>query len=162
MFELTDSMIIKALKNTVWYNDNDMALVLILIGAVCVFTGLIFFFTRNGRQKFGAGMTFLIFLIMGIMYVNNESFMKNSIDNGEWEVRTDIVDRVMQETDSDGDVSYFMVLDEYGRVSLDSYSEACQYYSGAEVYVVIIPKGNSFERTGVAYPADTYIYVGNH
>ena len=88
--------------------------------------------------------------------------MAKAINNGSWEVHTDIVDRVMESTDDDGDKDYYMVLKKYGRVSLDSYTEATQYYQGQKVYIIVVPKGNNYKDTGVSYPDDVYKYSGNH
>lgn len=161
MKQLTDATVEKALQNTAYMN-NDNTLMIIIMVAVIVFLGVILFFSRSTRQKIGAGVTLLVFLVLGFALINQQSAMAKAINNGSWEVHTDIVDRVMVSTDDDGDKDYYMVLKTYGRVSLDNYEEAIQYYSGQKVYIVVVLKGSEYEDTGVSYPADVYKYVGNH
>ena len=104
----------------------------------------------------------MLLLILSFAAMNQNGSMAKAINNGDWEVHTDIVDRVMVSTDDDGDKDYFMVLDTYGRVSLDGYADAIQYYSGQKVYIVVVPKGSTYKDTGVSYPTDTYKYIGSH
>ena len=160
MTRLTDSMIENALNDTVYMTENPWT-VTAIIGAVVLFLLLIFFKSNNARQKIASGLLVVMFIIMGILTIGQNSAIKNSIQNDEWIVVTDTVDRVMEKTEN-GHKSYFMVLEKYGRVSLDSYSEAIQYYAGAKVYVIVVPKGEEYKSVGVAYPKDTYIYIGNH
>ena len=158
--QLTDSMIERALQDTVYVTESPWTIIGIL-GAVVLFLLFIFFKSNNARQKICSGLLAVIFVIMGFVIIGRNSSGKNYIENGEWYVVTDTVDRVM-EAEKNGNLSYFMVLDKYGRVSLDSYSEAMQYYAGATVYVVVIPDGNGYKSTGVTYNTDDYVYVGNH
>ena len=161
MNQLTDSMIENALQNTAYMN-NDNTLMIIIMSVGAIFLGGIFLISKNTRQKIGAGGSLILLIVLSLTVINQNSSMAKEINNGNWEVHTDVVDRVMESTDDDGDKDYFMVLEKYGRVSLDSYYEATQYYSGAEVYVVVVKKGGSYKDTGVTYPTDTYYYVGNH
>ena len=161
MNQLTDAMIERALNNTVYMTESPW-IIIAIIGAVVLFLLFIFFKSNNARQKIGSGLLVVMFVVMGIGIIGKNASMKHSIQRGEWIVRTDIVDRVMEETHSNGNKDYFMVLKKYGRVSLDSYFDAMQYYPGAEVYVVVVPKDGEYERTGIAYPTDTYVYVGIH
>lgn len=161
MKQLTDSMIEKALNNTVYVTENPWTIIAIT-GAVILFLILIFFVSRNTRQKIASALLAVMLFIMCCVGVGKNADVETSIKNGEWIVRTDIVDRVMEETHRNGNKDYFMVLEKYGYVSLDSYSEAIQYYSGAKVYVVVVPKGGDYKSTGVTYPTDTYVYVGSH
>ena len=158
--QLTDSMIERALQDTVYVTESPWTIIGIL-GAVVVFLLFIFFASKNTRQKVCSGLLAVMFIIGGIVIISRNSTGKNYIENGEWYVVTDTVDRVM-ESEKNGRKSYFMVLDKYGRVSLDSYSEAIQYYAGATVYLVVIPDGGGYKSTGVAYNTDDYVYVGNH
>lgn len=160
MNRLTDSMIEDALNDTVYVTESPWTIIAI-IGGLVIFLLFIFFRANNARQKIISGLLAFFFIIGGIIMIDRNDSVKNLIDNGEWIVITDTVDRVMEET-KNGRKSYFMVLDNYGRVSLDNYSEAIQYYAGAEVYVVVVINGNEYKSTGVTYPTDTYIYVGNH
>ena len=157
---LTDSMIENVLNETVYVTESPWT-VIAIIGAVVLFLLFIFLKANNARQKILSGLLVIIFLIMGVGIIARNDSVKNAIDNDEWTVVTDTVDRVMEKTEN-GHKSYFMVLEKYGRVSLDNYSDAMQYYSGAKVYVVVVPKGGEYKSTGVTYPTDTYIYVGNH
>jgi hypothetical protein len=161
MKQLTDAMIEKALQNKAYMNDDNTLMIVIMVIAT-IFLGSIFFISRNTRQKIGAGGSLILLLILSFAVINQNGSMAKAINNGSWEVHTDIVDRVMESTDDDGDKDYFMVLKTYGRVSLDSYAEAMQYYSGQRVYIIVVPKGSGYKDTGVAYPTDVYTYVGSH
>ena len=161
MHELTDYMIAEDLKETV-YKSNENTLMIVIMIVATIVGGVIFLFTNSKRQKIASAGIVLLFLIFGVIIIGRNNFMKNAINNGKWEVQTDIVDRVMEQTDDDGDVSYFMVLKKYGRVSLDDYSEAIQYYAGAEIYIIVVPKGDEYKDTGVTYPIDYYYYKGSH
>lgn len=158
---LTDSMIENALQNTAFMN-NDNTLMIIIIIAATIFLGAIFLFSKSIRQKIGAGGTLALLLILCFVAINQNNSTANAINNGDWEVHTDIVDRVMESTDNDGNKDYFMVLKKYGRVSLDSYLEATKYYSGQRVYVVVVCKDDGYDDTGITYPTDIYKYVGAH
>ena len=160
MKQLTDSMIESSLQST--WDSGDNILMLVILFAIVIFLGIIFLFSKSTRQKIGAGGTIILFIILALATINQENAKTKAIKNGTWEVHTDVVDRVMVSTDDDGDKDYFMVLETYGRISLDSYTEASQYYTGQTVYIVVIPNGRSFEKTGIVYPTDAYIYVGNH
>ena len=119
-------------------------------------------FTRSTRQKIGSSVTSVFFIIMAVALLIQGNSIKRAINSGSWEVHTDVVDRVMESTDSDGDKDYFMVLENHGRVSLDDYNEASQYYSGQSVYIIVVPKGGGYKYAGVTYSTDDYVYVGNH
>ena len=161
MKKLTDSMIDAALQNTVWMKEDNTLIIVIMVVAVLLL-GTIFFFSKSTRQKIGAGGTLILFLVLGFVLINQNGSMKRAINNDSWEVHTDIVERVMESIDDDGDKDYFMVLKTYGRVSLDNYADAMQYYPGQTVYIVVVPKGSGYKDTGVSYPADVYKYVGDH
>ena len=161
MKQLTDSMIENALRNTAYMN-NDNTLMIIIMVVLTIFLGSIFFLSKSTRQKIGAGSTLVIFLVMGFALISQNNSMAKAINNGSWEVHTDIVDRVMESTDDDGDKDYFMVLKTYGCVSLDNYAETTQYYQGQKVYIVVVPKGSDYKSTGVSYPTDVYKYFGTH
>lgn len=160
MIELTDEMIIRDLNNTVFMsNENTFIIALMIISFVVL--GLMFFFSNNKRQKYSALLLLILFEIMGGIIIKNNNFMKNAINNDEWVVITDKVESVKEVTDDDGDTSYFMILEDIGRVSLDSYDEASQYSKNDEVYIVVVKKNGKNESTGVSYPSN-YRYVGNN
>ena len=161
MKQLTDTMIEKALQNTAYMgNDNTVAIIIMIVATIVL--GSIFFISQNTRQKLSAGGTLILLIVLSLALISKNGSMAKAINNGNWEVHTDIVDRVMETTDDDGDKDYYMVLKTYGRVSLDSYADAIQYYSGQKVYIVVVPKGSSYKDTGVTYPTDVYTYVGSH
>lgn len=160
MTQLTDTMIENALQNTA-YMGNDNTLVIIIMIVSTIVLGSIFFICKNTRQKISAGGTLILLIVLSLALINRNDSMEKAINNGNWEVHTDVVDRVMETTD-DGEKDYYMILKTYGRVSLDSYAEAIQYYAGQRVYIIVVPKGGGYKNTGVAYPADVYMYVGRH
>lgn len=161
MEELTDKMIENALENTVYMGNENTTIIIIMIVAALI-GGTVFFLSKSIRQKIGFGGTALLFVLMGFGIIHNNNSMARPIKDGEWEVETDIVERVMESTDDDGDNNYFMVLEEYGRVSLADRTEANQYYKGQEVYVIVVPTNNGYESVGVTFPTDTYSYIGEH
>ena len=109
MTQLTDSMIENALKNTAFMNDDNTIILIIMIVA-SLFLGTIFFLSKNTRQKIGTSGSLILLLVLGFSVINQNSFMKKAINNGNWEVHTDIVDQVMESTGDDGSVDYFMKL----------------------------------------------------
>ena len=158
--QLTDYMIERALQDTVYMNESPWTLNGIVSILVVVIVAL---FVKIKGTLYRIGCVFLAsaLIIGSIVYIDNKNNVKESITNGEWMVVTDTVDRVMEST-KNGNKDYFMVLEKYGRVSLESYSDAMQYYSGATVYVVVVPDGSLYKSTGITYSTDEYIYVGKH
>ncbi len=160
MNELTDKMITNELKDAAFMQNENTLIIVLMVGFLIVL-GAIFIFSKNERQKFASLGILILFEILGFMVIGNNNFMKNAVNNGEWIVITDTVERVMESTDDDGDTSYFMVLEKTGRASLDSSYEASRYSTGDEVYVVVVMKNGEYKRTGVVYPS-TYYYTGSH
>lgn len=160
--QITDSMIEKALHNTAWMKGSDTKTIIIIMVAVTIFLGCILFISNNAKRKMAAGGTLALLLVLGIAVIYQDTSMAKAINEGKWEVHTDVVERVMESTDDSGDKDYFMVLQRYGRVSLDSYAEATLYYSGQEVYIVVVRRGNEYENAGILYPTNLYKYVGSH
>lgn len=161
MKQLTDSMIESALQDSPHMTSGDIPLLIVIMVGFTIFCGAILYFSKSTRQRIGAGGTLIMMLVMGSILIYREASMMNAINRGDWEVHTDIVARVMESTSNDGK-DYYMVLREYGRESLKNRREAKQYYSGQEVYVIVVRKGNNYEQTGLTYPADIYEYVGDH
>ena len=93
MKQLTDSMIEKALNNTVYVTENPWTII-VITGAVVLFLLLIFFISKNARQKISSALLAVMIFIMCCVGVGKNADVENSIKNGEWIVRTDIVDRV--------------------------------------------------------------------
>lgn len=161
MKQLTDSMIEKALQDTAFMNNDHITMIIIMVVATIVLGG-IFLISGNLRQKIGAGGSLVLLIVLCTVSIIQKGSMARAINSGNWEVHTDIVESVMVSTDRDSDKDYYMVLKEYGRVSLENYSEARQYHSGQKVYIIVVPKGRSHKDTGVTFPADVYKYVGSH
>ncbi len=158
--QLSDHMIEQALKDTVYMSESPW----ILVGVLSfILLALVVLFIKNKGALYRIGCVLLAttLIILSIKYINKKNNTAEFISNGEWIVVTDVVDRVMESTEN-GNKDYFMVLEKYGRVSLESYSDAMQYYSGAKVYVVVVPDGSEYKSTGVTYSTEIYTYVGNH
>lgn len=155
--QLTDAMIENELRNTVYMSGNPVAVIAVVCAAM-LFFGFLFFKTKRTNHKISCALLVLLLFVFVCIFTGRQIGTKHAIQNGEWRVCMDTVDRVMEKTENDRK-SYFLVLNGYGRVSLESYEEALQYYAGAKVYVVVLESGDC---TGVIYPEDTYVYVGSH
>ena len=161
MIELTDTMIETALRNSSMINDVDILPILLGI-AIILFLALIFFVSKNTRQKVASGLMALLFLYLCLSGVIKQHSLKRSVEKGEWIVLKDRVVRVMEETHQNGSKDYYLVLKETGRASLNGQLDAMQYLPGDEIYVIVVPKGSGYERTGIKYSANVYVYVGTH
>ena len=161
--QLTDYMIEKALQETSYMNESLWLPICICGGVLLVIVALAFLYLKVGIRTEGIiGVVFaVVFLIMSVRYIINQNRIKASIINGEWEVVTDRIEEVTQTT-KDGNTKYHVILEKYESISLDDYNEATKYHSGETVYVVVVPKGNKYESTGIVYNANEYTYVGNH
>ena len=158
--QLTDSMIERALQDTSYVSESPWKIVGIL-SVLILFFCLCFFMFKEKPRKIIAVVFVIFLLISGIVIISRDNKVKKQIENGEWYVATDTVDRVLEESKRVSK-SYHMVLDEYGHVSLKDYEEAKKYYSGATVYLIVVPNGNEYKSIGITYNADKYVYVGNH
>lgn len=158
---LTDAMINEALQNTAFATRSPWEMIIILSVVVIVFV-IILFKVENKRIKVLSAVLAVMFILIGINSIEEDFTIKNAIQNEEWIIVTDTVDRVMESKKNGKTTGYFMVLEEYGRVSFDSYSEAAEHYPGGQVYAVVIPHGDECLKTGIAYSKDKYTYVGNH
>lgn len=161
MKELLDSRIISDLNETVFMSNENTLLITITIGLV-LFLGCIFLFSNNSTQKGACLGLIILFVPMSFIIMGRNNFMKKAIENGEWVVLTDKVQKVMELTDGDGEKSYYMVLEKMGRVELDDLEDANQYYVDDEVYIIVVMKNGEYKSTGVTYSTKDYYYVGEH
>ena len=163
MKQLTDSMIEKALKNEL--NNDTFIWVIIFLFGLATILGLFAYYGVTSKSQRNAGIVAIVVLVLlGIEYICQYAGTNYIIKRSAWVVDTDVVEKVAAYTD-DGERKYYMILEKYGRVSLDGY----EYRSGDEVYVVLFPSysllsalNGEYVTKGEVYSTDTYIYVGTH
>ena len=159
--QLTDEMINKVLRASHFATRSSWKTVIILSIVVIVFV-VLFFKVKDKKIKIPCALLAVVFVVIGVNNVAEDFAYKKAIQNEDWLVVTDTVDRVMESKTYGKTTGYFMVLEEYGRVSFDSYSEAAKHYPGEQVYVVVIPNGDKYMHTGFAYSKAEFEYIGNH
>ena len=159
--QLTDDMINKALQASGFATRSSWEVVIILGIFVIVFA-VLFLRLKNKTLKILCAVLAVAFVAIGVNNITEDFAYKKAIQNEDWLVVTDRVDRVMESKTNGKTTGYFMVLEKYGRVSFADYSGAIQHYPGERVYAVVIPNGDEYMRTGIAYSKDKYEYIGNH
>jgi len=161
MVKLTDSMIMDDLQNTGIFEDLPSMIIPLIVFFILMV--LFFIFTGNLRQKIASGVIIILIVVIGFLSVGKNISAIRAIKDGDWVVDVDVVDRVMERESEDGDKSYYIDLDNYGKVYLDSYSDAIQHYEGEEVYIILIPdEEDDYKSAGVVYSTDEYYYVGDN
>jgi hypothetical protein len=158
MMQLTDSIIKNALNNSDIMTKIPLLDILVYGLLTCGLAFLCYFHTEI-IKKVICGLLAVLILGLGLNGTIQDYSKQNSINNDEWIVVTDRVERVMYRTNSVN--PYYLDLKEYGRVTLAGYSEAMEHYSGEKVYVIVIPSGEKYKSTGVIFSMDKYTYTGN-
>ena len=159
--ELTDEMINEVLQTSGFATRSPWGTAIICSIIVIVFA-VLFFKVKDKKIKIPCAVLAVACIAIGVNFVSEDFTYKKAIQNEDWVVVTDTVDRVMESETNGKNTGYFMVLEEYGRVSFDSYAEARQHYPGEKVYVVVIKKGDKYLPTGIAYSKIKYEYIGDH
>ena len=163
MIQLTNEMIIESLSKS----SPFMKLELILFGIVLLVFGIVYFIKfrkeqNSGRKKsiiIAAVLIVLLFVIPIFKGFLKYNAIQNSIKNNSFEVVTDTVVRTSSSIDDDGDTTYYVYLNNNGKVTVNENT----YYnlsSGKSVYVVLAKGilGGKY-LTGQIYLTSQYQYV---
>ena len=161
MKQLTDSMIINSLNAS----SPFLRIELIFFGVMFLIIGIVYFIkfkkekTTDGKHGIIIGIVIAL-LLFGIPVF--KEFLKYnainySVENNSWYVVTDTVERTKWINDSDGDDSYYVYLNEHGKLSISRLT----YFGllkGDSVYVIIVKGRLGGTYISHIYPADEYIY----
>lgn len=163
MTQLTNEMIIEGLNK----RSPLMKLELIIFGVMLLVFGIIYFIKFKKEQDSSKKREIIIAIIIIAVLIGRpvvKEFLKynaiqHSIKNNSFEVVIDTVARTSSSTDDDGDTTYYVYLDNNGKIAVNRNT----YYSlskGQSVYVVLA-KGSLGGKypTGQIYLTTQYQYV---
>lgn len=134
----------------------SLILALLFIPAVFIFTA---FLLKSTSSRAMAIFSTCICILLIVFTIKEYHDTKTQVIQDDWVVYVDTVQKVGRGSTKTGKPVYYMILNEYGRVSL---SRAGQYEEGEKCYIILIKDGNAYKRIESVYSVEYYNYVGEH